>query len=103
MTAQERKETPIYSGVVRYFPLALKEVARVSKAGNDQHHKGTPLHWDKSKSTDEPDALLRHLTDHASGEIYDTDGQRHLAKVCWRALAFLERELEAYERDTIKK
>lgn len=94
MTAEERKATPIYSGVIKYFPNALKEVSRVSQAGNDQHHKGEPLHWDRAKSTDELDALMRHLIDHASGEILDGDGQRHLAKVAWRALAMLQKELE---------
>jgi hypothetical protein len=79
--------------VLCYFPNALAEIARVSKAGNDQHHPGKPLHWDKSKSTDEPDALIRHLLDHAKGDVFDTDGQRHLGKVAWRALALLEREL----------
>ena len=91
MTPEERKNTPIYSGVLKYFPLALQEVARVSKAGNDQHNPGTPLHWDRSKSTDELDALTRHLLD--AGKI-DTDGQRHSAKLAWRSLANLEKELE---------
>jgi len=89
-----RKNTPIYSGVVAYFPHALEEVARVSKTGNDQHNPGQPLHWDRSKSTDEPDALMRHLTDHAKGITHDTDGHRHLAKVAWRALALLQKEIE---------
>jgi hypothetical protein len=88
-----RKQIPIYSGVVKYFPNALAEIARVSLAGNKQHHDGTPLHWDKSKSSDEPDALMRHLTDHAKGIEFDDDGMRHLSKVAWRALALLEREL----------
>jgi len=92
--AIQRKATPIYSGVLKYFPDAIKEVARVSQAGNDQHHKNKPLHWDRSKSTDELDALTRHLVDHASGHELDTDGQRHLAKVVWRALAMLQKELE---------
>ena len=91
---QKRKETPVFSGVLKYFPDAILEVARVSKIGNDQHNPGEPLHWAKEKSTDEPDALVRHLIDHAKGEVYDTDGQRHLAKAAWRALAFLQRELE---------
>ena len=86
--AAERKALPIFSGVLRYFPDALAEVARVSKAGNDQHHPGTPLHWDKSKSTDEGDALIRHQLE--AGTI-DTDGQRHSAKVAWRALAQVPR------------
>jgi len=90
--AQARKETPIFSGVLRYFPLAIAEVARVSRAGNEQHHPGEPLHWDRSKSTDELDALTRHLME--AGTI-DTDGMRHSAKVAWRALSNLEKELEA--------
>jgi len=39
------------------------------------------------------DALMRHLTDHASGEEFDEDGIRHLTKVCWRSMAMLERVL----------
>lgn len=92
MTATERKERPIYSGVLRYFPLALLEVARCSYVGNAQHNAGQPLHWDRAKSTDEADALVRHLLQ--AGEI-DTDGVRHSAKVAWRALALLQKELEA--------
>ena len=37
-----RKATPIATGVLDYFPLALAEIARVSKAGNDQHNPGQP-------------------------------------------------------------
>lgn len=94
MTPEERKATPVFSGVMKYFPLALQEVARVSKAGNEQHNKGQPLHWDRAKSTDELDALTRHLLDYASGDEFDTDGQRHLAKVVWRGLAKLQKDLE---------
>ena len=94
-----RKDFPVYSGVLKYFPDALLEVSKVSQAGNDQHHKGTPLHWDRAKSTDELDALLRHLIDHSKGIILDTDGQRHLAKVCWRSLAMLQKEVEDGKTD----
>lgn len=89
--ASERKNTPVFSGVLRYFPDALLEISRVSKAGNDQHNPGQPLHWNRSKSTDELDALTRHLID--AGKI-DTDGIRHSAKLAWRALANLQKELE---------
>ena len=89
-----RKDYPVYSGVLKYFPDAILEVSKVSKVGNDKHNPGEPLHWDKSKSTDEPDALMRHLIDHAKGNIYDTDRIRHLAMMCWRSLAYLQRELE---------
>lgn len=94
MTAAERKARPVYSGVLRYFPKALLEIARVSAAGSQQHHPGEPLHWDRAKSTDDHDALVRHLLE--AGTL-DTDGLRHSAKVAWRALACLEKELEAAE------
>ena len=90
--AAARKATPLFSGVFRYFPDALLEVARVSAIGNQQHNPGTPLRWDRSKSTDEADALARHLLQ--AGQL-DTDGLRHTAKVAWRALALLQKELEA--------
>lgn len=93
---EERKNLPITTGVLDYFPDALLEVARCSKVGNDQHNPGEPLHWAKEKSTDEPDALVRHLLERGT---MDTDGVRHSAKVAWRALAMLQREIEA-ERTT---
>lgn len=89
--AQERKQIPIVSGVLDYFPLAIAEVAKCSKAGNDQHHPGEPLFWDKTKSTDHADCIGRHLIDRGK---FDTDGQRHSAKLAWRALALLQLELE---------
>lgn len=88
---QARKAVPLASGCLDYFPAALAAVAECSKAGNDQHSPGQPLHWARSKSGDEADALLRHLMDR--GKL-DTDGIRHSAKVAWRALALLQKELE---------
>lgn len=88
-----RKQTPIYSGFIKYFPNAIREVSMASVVGNTQHHEDKPLHWDKSKSKQELDSLMRHLTDHASGEVLDDDGVRHLTKVAWRSLAMLERTL----------
>ena len=98
MTAdpQERKAIPVATGVLDYFPLALLEVAKVSKIGNDQHNPGQPLHWSKGKSTDHADSLLRHLMERGT---MDVDGARHTAKVAWRALALLQTELEN-ENDT---
>jgi len=90
--AKERKALPIVTGVVDYFPDALAEVARVSRIGNIQHNgPDAPLHWSRGKSGDEADALLRHLVDRGG---IDSDGIRHSAKVCWRALAMLQKELE---------
>lgn len=89
--SEARKATPVYSGVLRYFPDAIREVSRLSLAGNDKHNPGEPLHWARDKSTDELDALTRHLMD--CGKL-DTDGFLHDVKVAWRALANLQRLLE---------
>ena len=86
-----RKTMPVFSGVLKYFPDAIREVAKTSWIGNQQHHPNKPLHWDRSKSGDELDALTRHLME--AGEI-DTDGIRHSAKICWRSLSNLQKELE---------
>lgn len=89
--AAQRKTYPIATGVLDYFPKALAEIAHVSYVGNVQHNPDLPLHWDRTKSTDEADALIRHFTERGT---LDTDGLRHTAKVAWRALAMLEKELE---------
>ena len=91
MNAQERKATPVFTGLIKYFPDALRAVAQCSLVGNKQHCEGQPLVWDRSKSSDELDALTRHLFD--AGTI-DDDGVRHSTKVAWRALANLQKELE---------
>jgi hypothetical protein len=58
-----RKAVPLTTGVLDYFPAALAYIARVSKAGNDKHNPGEPLHWARGKSTDQADAVGRHLID----------------------------------------
>lgn len=89
--AKARKAVPICSGFFFYFPDAISAVAELSRIGNDQHNPGSPLHWDRSKSGDELDALSRHLLE--SGTI-DIDGVRHSTKLAWRAMANLQKELE---------
>lgn len=98
--AQARKDIPLCRGVFDYFPDALTEVARVSKAGNEQHNPGEPLHWARGKSMDQADCIARHLLERGT---MDTDGLRHSAKLAWRALALLQLELEASSALTSKE
>jgi len=79
--AAERKTYPVYSGFLNYFPHAIAAVSHLSYQGNQQHHPDKPLHWDKQKSADELDALMRH--------VLDEDWEQ----VAWRAMANLERKL----------
>ena len=99
-SAEDRKKMPVYNGVLKYFPDAIREVSKCSQAGNDQHHSDKPLHWDRSKSGDELDALTRHLLEVGTT---DTDGVKHSAKVAWRALANLQKELEREGKAPLSK
>lgn len=91
MDAAKRKSIPLATGLIDYFPDALAAVAELSLIGGQQHNPGKPLFWDRSKSTDHGDCLMRHFLDRGTR---DADGVRHSAKVAWRALALLQVELE---------
>lgn len=43
MPGADRKNMPVYTGVMKYFPNAIKYVSKISQAGNDQHHPEKPL------------------------------------------------------------
>ncbi len=88
---EERKGIPMARGLLDYFPDALAEVARVSALATAQHHPGEEMHWDRSKSPDHADCIVRHLLDRGT---LDTDGARHTAKIAWRSLALLQVEIE---------
>lgn len=88
----ERKYYPIATGVLDYFPDAIALISNVSFIGNEQHNPGQALHWARGKSTDESDTLLRHFLQRGT---IDADGIRHSAKLAWRALAMLQKEIEA--------
>lgn len=88
---KSRKNFPIASGVLDYFPDALVAISEISKAGNDQHNPGLPLRWSRDKSGDESDTCMRHFLQRGT---IDTDGKRHTAKAAWRMLALLQKEIE---------
>ena len=87
-----RGEFPMADGLLDYFPNALAAIARHSKLAGDKHHPGEPLHWERAKSTDHRNKILRHLVD--SGKK-DAEGNLHSVGLAWRALALLQEELEA--------
>jgi len=80
---KERKSVPVYTGFIKYFPRAIAEVAKISYIGGLQHGQ-TPetLFWDRTKSKDGLDAMMRHVLD------------EDWAQVAWRAMANLEKKLE---------
>lgn len=81
--AEERKAIPVYTGFMAYFPDAIAAVARLSLVGGLQHGQTQEtLHWDRSKSGDELDAMHRHILD---GDW---------VQVAWRAMANLQKQIE---------
>jgi hypothetical protein len=92
--SQDRKNLPIYSGVLAYFPAALAYIAKISKFGNDKHNPGEPLHWARNKSTDQLDCIARHLFEVGTKDENDL---WHDGMLAWRALANLQELLEKRE------
>lgn len=93
--SNERKEYPIFRGVLRYFPAALAGVARISKIGNDKHNPGQELHHARSKSQDHGDCVIRHLMDLEDLRASGASSEAILSEassLAWRALA-LSQEL----------
>lgn len=89
-TSEERKNYPMAVGLLDYFPDALAEVARISHEAGAKHHPGEPTHWERGKSMDHADCILRHLAERGG-----MDGNtRHSGALAWRALALLQEELE---------
>ena len=89
--AAVRKQIPIYSGFIKYFPRTIAAVAKVSFDGNQQHHPDLPLHWDRNKSKDHLDALSRHMLD------------EEWVQVVWRAAAHCEIYLEKLAEEEEKE
>ena len=93
--SKERKEYPILSGCLKYFPAAIAGVAHISKQGNDKHNPGEEMHHARGKSMDHGDCILRHLIDTEdllakwnSGEKVSEELLVEVNQMVWRALAY---------------
>lgn len=114
---QQRKNIPLFSFLVRYFPDALVEVTKVCVAGNAQHNPElalTDINWSRGKSTDQLNTAMRHMVDHVLAGPIDEEppevlaaidgeecngGTYHLAKAAWRILAELQTTIEKRRAD----
>jgi hypothetical protein len=99
----ERKNYPMLSGCLNYFPAALAGVSKTSKLGNDKHNPGQALHHARSKSRDHGDCIVRHLVDAESllaalnrnQGVTSADVLLEVNQMVWRALAYSQ---ELHER-----
>lgn len=102
--SKERKDYPLLSGCLKYFPAALAGVALVSKQGNDKHNPGEPLHHARGKSMDHGDCIIRHLMDAEDLQAAINRGERvtpealllEASQLAWRALAYSQMLHEQY-------
>lgn len=86
-----RKDFPMFSGCLKYFPAALAGVAHISKLGNDKHNPGQPLHHARGKSMDHSDCIVRHMVDTEDLLAAGADSKKILLEadqLAWRALAY---------------
>ena len=93
----ERKMLPILTFLTEYFPDAIIELVKLCVAGNVQHNPElapADIKWAREKSTDQLNTAFRHLWDHKTGTVLDSDGVYHLAKTAWRTLAELQLQIE---------
>lgn len=103
-TASKYAKDPVWAGVLARFPLALREVAKVSAWGTKKHE--VPI--DDMSFLTIPDAYRvysdacgRHLLDEAvEGPVNAADGGLlHPAQLAWDALARLEVYLRGQEKE----
>ena len=103
--SDERKQYPMLSGCLKYFPAAIAGVSKISKLGNEKHNPGQPLHHARGKSMDHGDCIIRHLTDvedllaqHRLGNPNVTQEMILLEvnQMAWRALAYSQMLQESF-------
>lgn len=88
----------LYRGVFDYFPRAIEAVGQISTFGASKYA------WKGWEAVPEgharySDAMVRHLTKEAKGEVLDPDsGLPHAAHTAWGALARLELFLREEEK-----
>lgn len=101
----ERKNYPMLSGLLNYFPAALAGAANTSKLGNDKHNPGEPLHHARGKSMDHGDCIIRHLMDTenlkasfkaGNSSAKQSDILLEANQLVWRALAYSQQLHEEF-------
>ena len=79
--AEERKQYPVLTGLLLYFPHACAAVAHHSYVSNEQHNPGEPMHWATEKSIGDGNEAVRHLM------------EQHFVAHAWRSMELCERYL----------
>lgn len=86
-----RASYPMADGCLDYFPNALAEVSKISYEGNLKHNPGEPMHWNRGKSLDHRNKIMRHTVE---SKLATEQAIYHAAQAAWRALAELQQKIE---------
>ena len=92
-----RKNVPVWSGFLAYFPRSIAKIAHHSWLSNEKHNPGEALHWSRDKSADHMDCLARHMLDQLDPNL---DPLQEKIACAWRSLADLEIALEEAQEPT---
>ena len=93
--AKARKAIPVATGCVDYFPDALAAVAEPRVSATTSIIPASRCIGTVRSRPTRPNLLMRHFVDRGT---VDSDGVRHSAKVAWRALALLQKEMREPRR-----
>jgi hypothetical protein len=87
-------KSPLWQGVLQYFPRALLEVGAISRYGAEKYKLTyNDINWARVEGGRErySDALARHITgEFIDGPVDPESGMLHAAMAAWNALARLE-------------
>lgn len=100
----ESKKNDIIDNKLRWDLLPLDLIEKIVEVYHFGAKKYSPESWKGLENGDRRylGALLRHLTAHEKGELYDKEsGLLHLAHCAWNALAILHFAIEKEKRNVI--
>lgn len=98
-----KDKVPLYTVIVKQFPLALKEVAKCSQGGNRKYNLDTD--WMNFKRVPNAEfeyknAAMRHMFEEGINQDMLEFGEiTHESQVIWNLLASLQIKLENKEKD----
>jgi len=92
-------KTPIFRGLIMYFPRALRAVADISAYGYEKYKEWGGWVRVEDAQARYTDALARHfINEQIEGPLDPESKLRHAAHAAWNALARLELALQEQER-----
>lgn len=95
----DQGKPPVHQGVIKYFPRALNEIAKVSAFGAEKYDWHNWQHVD-DKDNRYRDAMARHILEEQITRCDPDSHLPHLAHAVWNGLAVLEMMLESNDPDS---